>query len=222
MTSPISSADPKLARSGNLKLIMLALGGLISGLALGWLIVSFLQGDLRPGATEFNGIVMQSPAPMGDFSLTAQGNRQVQLSDFRGQLVLLYFGYTYCPDVCPTTMNTLASALEKLRPGDRDQVQVLMVSVDPKRDTPDALADYLAHFDPTFLGLTGTPEEIAAAAELFGIYYQRGEGTVASGYLIDHTATVAVLDEAGYLRLIFPFETPAKEITSDLRRLIKE
>jgi protein SCO1/2 len=119
-------------------------------------------------------------------------------------------------------MNELAIAMEKLSQKDREQVQVLMVSVDPQRDTPEVLANYLAHFDPTFLGLTGTEEEIAAAAGSFGIFYQKHDGTVNTGYLVDHTASVAALNKEGALRVLYSFNTPGKDIAADLRRLVDE
>ena len=119
-------------------------------------------------------------------------------------------------------MNELAIAMEKLSQKDREQVQVLMVSVDPQRDTPEVLANYLAHFDPTFLGLTGTEEEIAAAADSFGIFYQKHDGTVNTGYLVDHTASVAVLNKEGALRVLYSFNTPGKDIAADLSRLVDE
>jgi protein SCO1/2 len=159
---------------------------------------------------------------MGEFTLTDHNGDQVSLSDFQGKVILLYFGYTFCPDVCPTTMNELAVAMEKLNQKEREQVQVLMVSVDPQRDTPEALADYLAHFDPSFLGLTGTEEEIAAAAGSFAIFYQKQDGTVNTGYLVDHTASVAALNKEGALRVIYSFNTPGKDIAADLRRLVDE
>jgi len=132
----------------------------------------------------------------------------------------VYFGYTYCPDVCPTTLAELARALQRV--GRRaDQVQVIMITVDPERDTPEILARYLAHFDARFLGLSGTAAEIAAAATPLGIYFAKHEGTAATGYLVDHTATVAVIDRDGYLRLVFPFGTPGEDIASDLIHLLK-
>jgi protein SCO1 len=136
--------------------------------------------------------------------------------------VLLYFGYTYCPDVCPATLATLAQAVAELSAQDQEKVQVLMVTVDPDRDTAGVLAAYLPHFNDRFLGLTGTDEEIVIAARPFGIYYQRQEGTEASGYLVDHTASVMVVDQDGYLRLIFPFATPAADIAADLQQLVRE
>lgn len=204
------------------KLIILAIAGLVVGLILGWLLIRLLSDTLAIGTPNYHGVVMQSPAPMADFTLTAYPDRPVKLSDFRGKVVLVYFGYTYCPDVCPATMTELKKAVEDLRPAQRDQVQVIMVTVDPARDTPEVLDEYLNHFDPDFLGLSGTEDEIATAAAPFGIYYQKGEGDAKSGYLVDHTATVAALDKEGHLQLIFHFNTPGEDIAADLRRLLKE
>ncbi len=135
--------------------------------------------------------------------------------------MLLYFGYTYCPDVCPTTLSNLARAKEKLG-GNGDKVQVVMISVDPARDKPEALANYVASFDSSFIGLTGTPDEIAAVAKPYGIFYAKGEGTVKSGYLVDHTASVLVVDKAGNLRLVYSLDTPGDDIAADLRYLVRE
>ncbi len=223
MTSATRATDNKGSPAGNKrKLLSLALAGLFVGLFLGWLTIRALSGVLPFGPQKFNGIVMQSSEPMSDFSLTAHTGEPVRLYDFHDKVVLLYFGYTYCPDVCPATLGELAKAIRSLKPEDREQVQVLMVTVDPERDSAEVLGQYLSHFDPSFLGLTGTDEEIAAAATPFGIYYQKSEGSVESGYLVDHTATVAAMDKDGYLRLLYPFNTPGEEIAADLKRLIKD
>ncbi len=193
------------------------------GVLLGAFLVVGLVGwwglpRLRPHV--FHGMVMQSPERAPDFTLTDHTGRSVSLHDFRGKLVLLYFGYTFCPDVCPTTMAELAKAMELL--GKKaDQVQVIMISVDPARDTPEKLAEYVTHFHPSFLGLTGTPDEIAQIAALYGIFYEKQEGTEATGYLVNHTATVTVIDRKGYVRLIFPFGTPAEAIADDLAYLLR-
>jgi len=102
-----------------------------------------------------------------------------------------------------------------------DDVQVLMVTVDPERDTPDRLAEYMAYFNPKFVGLSGTPEQIAAAATPFGIYYQKHEGTSATGYLVDHTATTSVLDREGRVKLVWPFGTDGDAMAADLAQLLK-
>lgn len=169
---------------------------------------------------QFHGTVLQSPTEAHDFTLMSSNGQRVSLSDFRGKLVVLYFGYTFCPDVCPATLVEVAGAMDILGK-DAKEVQTIMVSVDPERDTSEQLAEYVAHFDPNFLGVTGTPEEIAEIATLYGIYYEKHEGTAASGYLIDHTATVMVVDEDGYLKLLLPFGTTAQEIADDLAYLLK-
>jgi len=192
----------------------LVLAAIILGLALvAWWAVP------RLAPHSFHGTLMQSPAEAHDFTLISHTGQPVSLSDFRGKVVMLYFGYTFCPDVCPTTLSEAARAMELLGE-EADEVQLMMISVDPERDTPASLADYVAHFDPAFLGLTGTPEQIAEIATLYGIFYEKNEGSAATGYLIDHTATITVIDQDGHVKLIFPFGTPAQDLAEDLDYLI--
>lgn len=186
---------------------------LILGL-VGWVVLS----RLRPPV--FHGLVLQSPRPAADFTLTAHTGQRVNLSTFRGKLVLLFFGYTFCPDVCPMTLAKVAQALKRLGPKAR-QVQVLFISVDPDRDTPERLAAYVTFFNPTFIGMTGTPEEIAVVAARYGIYSKKEEGTKATGYLVAHTAIVTVIDPQGYVRLLFPFGISPDEMADDLASLIR-
>lgn len=169
---------------------------------------------------QYHGLYLESPKPAADFTLTGAGGQQVSLSDFHGKVVALYFGYTFCPDVCPTTMTEVAKAMRALGKQAED-VQVIMISVDPERDTPDRLAEYVTYFDPRFIGLTGTPEEIADVATLYGIFYEKHEGTVATGYLVDHTATVTVVDRGGRVRLVWPFGTTGEDMASDLKQLLR-
>lgn len=206
MLSPL-----KPPRSWLLAIVGLLLGALLTILLLNW---------LTPH--QFHGLVMQSPQPVSNFELTAHTGQRVKMSDFRGKVVLLYFGYTFCPDVCPATMSELRQALELLRPEQQTDVQVLMVTLDPQRDTPELLSNYLGHFNPTFLGLTGTPEEISVAAAPLGIFYEKHEGDTESGYLISHTSTVIVIDKAGYLRLVYPFDTTGEQMADDLQVLVGE
>ncbi|RMD50223.1 MAG: SCO family protein [Candidatus Thermofonsia bacterium] len=164
---------------------------------------------------------MSEPFPAPDFTLTYVDGRDISISDFQGKIVLLYFGYTFCPDVCPSTLLDLKRAVNEL--GDEgENVQVMMVSVDPKRDTPEVVAEYAAHFHPTFIGLSGTEEEIAQAAGLYGIYYEAHEGTAESGYLVDHTASVILIDKAGNFRATYSFGTTPEEFAHDLKILLKE
>lgn len=191
---------------------------IIGGFLVLILVVVVVLPKLRPYT--FHGTVIQSEQVSPDLTLTTQYAQQASLSDFRGKLILLYFGYTFCPDVCPTTLSEVSQAIELL--GDKaEDVQVIMVTVDPERDTPEQLGTYLAHFNPEFLGMTGTQEEIDQAAALYGVYFQKHEGTEATGYLVDHTASLMVIDEEGHLKLIYPFGTPASDIADDLAYLLR-
>ena len=140
---------------------------------LGWMI--FLWEPAPPGKGSGRQTLDLAARPAGgDFTL---GSRQgpVALQDLRGKVVLLYFGYTYCPDVCPTSLGFIGLALERLTPDELERVQVLFISVDPERDTPERLEEYAVFFHPKVLGITGTPEELARVAELYGAAYRRVE-----------------------------------------------
>ena len=191
---------------------VLAVIVVILGLAVGFYF-------FRPHA--FHGTVIQSPETSYDFTLTsAKGD--VSLSDFRGKLVLIYFGYTFCPDICPATLANIAQAMRDMGPSKADQIQTVMVSLDPERDTPEKLTEYVAHFDPTFIGITGSKEQIDEVTSLYGIFYQKHEEPGKSGYLIDHTATLLVVDRKGYLKLVFPFGITAADIADDLEYMLRQ
>ena len=166
------------------------------------------------------GIVIDAAEPAADFTLDSSLGRPVTLSEFRGQPVLLYFGYTTCPDVCPTTLTDLRLALQEL--GDeRDKVQVLFVSVDPERDTAERLGQYLPYFDSSIIGLTGPLPEIEAIASRFGVFFQKNTANSAAQYLVDHTSAVLLLDADGVLRLMFPYGTTGQQLASDTRMFIR-
>ncbi len=168
----------------------------------------------------FHGTVIQSPEPSFDFTLTSM-NGDVSLSDYRGKLVLIYFGYTFCPDICPATLANVGQALREIGTKAED-VQLIMISLDPERDTPEKLAEYVAHFYPSFIGITGSDEKLAEITSLYGIFYEKHEGTAATGYLIDHTATLLVIDREGYLKLVFPFGVTTEEIADDLKYMLRQ
>lgn len=171
---------------------------------------------LRPHV--FHGAVIQSSTPAPTVDLVAHTGERMSLDDFAGKVVVMYFGYTFCPDVCPTTLSRLATARDLL--GDAaDDVQVLMVSVDPERDSPELLADYVPAFDESFIGLTGTRQEVAQLATVYGVYFEKTEVDGAAGYLVDHTATVMVVDRDGFLKLVLPFDVTAADIADDLAYL---
>lgn len=220
-SSPPQSSN-STSRSVSPNLIVVIIAGLTAGLLLSWIIIRFLSGSLQIGSYEFHGTLFDPPAVVEDFELSSNDDSMTRLSDFRGKVVLIYFGYTFCPDICPATMNQLKTAVESLSRKDQGQVQVLMISVDPQRDSPEKLAAFLEHFHPSFIGLSGPEEQLAAAAEIFGVYYAKQPGTVNTGYLVDHTASVFTLDKGGNLRVIYSFDTPGKDIAADIRRLVGE
>lgn len=191
--------------------VFLSIIAVVAGLAVGFYF-------FRPHT--FHGTIIQSPEPSYDFTLTGT-NGDVSLSDFRGKIVLVYFGYTFCPDICPATLANVAQALRDLG-SKSDDIQVIMISLDPERDTPEKLAGYVGHFHPSFIGITGTKAQLDEVASLYGIFYQKTEGSNATGYLIDHTATLMVLDREGYLKLVFPFGVTSKEIADDLKYMLRQ
>lgn len=168
---------------------------------------------------ELNGTLLKPPMSADDFTLTS-ADGPVRASDFEGKLVVLAFGYASCPDVCPMTMQRLARAMDQLGPA-ADEVQVLLVTVDPERDTPERLRAYATSFDSTFVGLSGTTDEIDAVTSSFGIFYDRVEAASASGYLVDHSSVVTVLNREGDTWLLWPFDTPPEAMAADLSYLIK-
>lgn len=195
---------------------LLLVGGLALGLALSGLAFWWYRSAPPP---QLHGMLLEPAKPAHDFTLTTGGGRSVSLSDFRGKVVLLYFGYTFCPDVCPTTLSAVRQTFQALG-AQADQVQLIMVSVDPGRDTPDTVTAYVQSFDPRFLGVTGAEAQVAEAAAFFGVWYVKHAGSAATNYLIDHTGTLTVVDRQGYTRLVFPFGVAAEDMASDLRYLL--
>lgn len=178
---------------------------------------------LRPAAEppKFNARDVTG-VPWGkDFQLTDHAGNPRTLADFRGKVVMLFFGFTHCPYVCPTTLATLAQAM-RLLGDDARQVQGLFVTVDPKRDTPDVLAKYVPAFHPTFLGLYGDEAATARAAQEFKIYHHAHEPDKRGSYDVEHSGQVYVLDPEGRLRLFFRSRDASPEsVVHDLRLLIR-
>ena len=155
-----------------------------------------------------------------DFQLTDHNGQPRSLKDFRGKLVVLFFGYTQCPDVCPATLAELAEAKKLLGP-DGDKLQGLFVTVDPERDTPEVLKGYMSNFDPSFLALRGTPEQLAAVGKEFKVYYKKVDGATPASYTMDHSAASYVYDTQGRLRLYARYGGGAQALASDLRLLLE-
>jgi len=166
----------------------------------------------------FNGLVMNSFESAPNFTMLATTGDMVSLKDYQGEkVVLLYFGYTYCPDVCPTTLADVTQALESLG-SQSDSVEVIFITVDPERDSMAIMNDYVSHFHPSTIGLVPeTAEDTLAVATQYGIYYQKRDvGSNAGSYLMDHTATLTLIDPQGDIRAIYPFGTTSEEIAEDL------
>ena len=142
-----------------------------------------------------------------------------QLSDFSGKVVVVFFGFTQCPDVCPTALAELTEVMKKLGP-DADRVQVLLISVDPERDTPEVLKQYVTAFDPRFLGLTGTPDQVKKAAASFKAYYAKAP-TKDGNYTMDHTAAFYLLDGKGESRVLVNNNIGVDALTQDIQALLK-
>lgn len=155
-----------------------------------------------------------------NFTFTDQFGATRSLSDFRGKVVSLFFGFTHCPDICPTHLFRQAEVMQQLGPR-ADRVVVLFVTLDPERDSPDALKAYMSAFDPRFIALSSSPEETAKLAKLYKIFWQKtplpGSALV---YTIDHTTNSFLIDPQGRVRLVVPHEMPARDVTRDVNLLL--
>ena len=154
-----------------------------------------------------------------DFALVDHHGKPRRLADFRGKAVVLFFGYTQCPDVCPTTLSTMRETMALLG-ADAERVQVLFASVDPARDTPQLLAQYVPAFHPSFLGLLGDDATIAATAKEFKVFYAKRPGSTPETYTIDHTASSYAFDPSGKLRLLIRHGEQPANIAADLKLLL--
>jgi protein SCO1 len=169
----------------------------------------------------FRGTTYEQPYPLApDFELLRADGSSFRLSGERGKVVALFFGYTSCPDICPTMMAELKQALEKLG-SKADQVQVLFVTVDPQRDTPERVQEYVNHFNPKFIGLSGSEADLAKVWNDYGVFRQTVDGASAAGYVVDHTARVTLIDQQGNLRVSLGFDTPVEDVVHDLKLLVQ-
>ena len=154
------------------------------------------------------------------FALTDHTGKARTLEDFKGKVVSIFFGFTHCPDVCPTTLAEMKGVLDKLGPDDAKRVQVLFVTIDPERDTPALLANYVPAFHPSFLGLVGTPEATAKMAKDFKVFYQKVPGKTPGSYSMDHSAGSYVYDPQGHLRLFVRHGMPLEGLVADFKLLL--
>lgn len=156
-----------------------------------------------------------------DLRLADHNGQRRSLKDFAGKVVVVFFGYTQCPDVCPTSLQDLVE-VKRLLGKEGDRLQGIFVTVDPERDTPALLKAYMANFDPGFLALWGTPGQLAAVAKEFKVYYKKVEGKTPTSYTVDHSAGSYVYDPAGRLRIYHRYGSSAQDLADDVRTLLQE
>lgn len=185
----------------------------VLGLPLAWLALS----AAAAGDASFVAGVFDPPRAAPEFSLRGSDGSELELSRYRGKVVILGFGFTSCPDVCPTTLSTLAQARRKLE-ADGDLVQVVYITVDPERDDAERLRKYLAAFDPTFVGGTGTPDELAAVRREYGIAAARKD--VGADYVFSHSSYTYLIDREGSLRALMPYGQAPDDYVHDIRLLL--
>jgi len=169
---------------------------------------------------KFRGSVIDPPVAATDFSLKDQNGQTFQISEQRGKPVLLFFGYTSCPDVCPTTLAQFKQTRARLGTL-ADRVRFVFITVDPQRDTPDKMSKYLNVFDPAIVGLGGTEADLQPVWKAYGVYRQIQPGSSATGYLVDHSARVYLIDAQGNLRVTYAFGAQADDMAQDVRYLLR-
>ena len=173
-----------------------------------------------PDKPQFKSIDLTGADYAQGFSLTDHNGQLRTLKDFAGKIVVVFFGFTQCPDVCPTSMAELTQVKQLLGP-DGDKLQAVFITVDPERDTPALLKAYMANFDPTFLALRPTPEQLPQLAKDFKVYYKKVEGRTAGSYSMDHSAGSYIFDGNGRIRLYNRYGAGAEVLASDIRLLLK-
>lgn len=171
-------------------------------------------------SSPFHGADLRQEGLGGDFTLTAHSGQSTRLSDFKGKVVALIFGYTHCPDVCPTHLFTHAQALAQLPPEQAEQVQVLFVSVDPARDTPELLARYVPAFNPSFIGLTGSEADIRTVMKQYGATAAAQPPNPNGFYTVDHSSGTFLLDRQGRTAVLEPFGQTAEHLAQDIQTLL--
>jgi protein SCO1/2 len=200
--------------------VLLRLFKILTGVLLGLALVLLLfRLGVSPDAGNDHGNFLPDPIPAPSFTLLSHTGERVASTEFVGKHLIVFFGYTYCPDVCPLTLSNLSRALADMG-GDAGRFQVILVSVDPARDTPERLGEYLSHFNPAFLGLTGSEEEIRTVASGFGAYFARAGG--GDQYTVDHTARVFVVSPSGKIPLTFPVTATPQEMARELAFLLED
>ncbi len=200
--------DKRTTMVGMLSLLVVALA----------IVANILFGE----PASFRGTTYAEPYPPApEFSLTDSNGDVINLGDIRRKVVLLFFGYTYCPDICPTTLAGLKLAMKDLGKKS-DQVQVIFISVDPKRDTSESMQSYVERFDPAFIGLSGTEEELSPIWADYGIFREIVEGSSENNYIVNHTGRIILIDQDGNLRLSYGLQVDPEDISQDIQILLRQ
>lgn len=195
-----------------LKIIVLALAAVLV-----WLIFFWQPNDTAARSGQFSA---QPSEPLGgDFTLYGSKGT-VSLSDFRGKVIVLYFGYTYCPDVCPTSLSRIAQGFSSLSTDELQKVQGIFVSVDPERDTPQRLEEYAPFFHSSLIGVTGTAEQVATVANRYGATYRKHPQDTDGHYSVDHTSITYIIGPDGKLAVRLPYDSTPKQIVDTIRSLL--
>jgi protein SCO1/2 len=190
--------------------------GIVLGVALVLLAFTLLERSYT-----FQGVLIDPPAPAADFTLTDHNGQPYRLSDQREKVVLIFFGYTNCPDVCPITLSEYKK-IKAILGEQASKISFVFITVDPERDSPERLAAYVPGFDPQFLGLTGERSALEEIWKNYGVYVERRDVGSASGYLVDHSARIYLIDIQGNWRLNYPFGMEPEKIAQDIIRLLRE
>jgi protein SCO1/2 len=196
------------------------LAALLSLAATPWLTACDQITGVASPSEGFNGIDITGADYAQDFALTDMNGVPRTLADYRGKAVMLYFGFVQCPDVCPTALTRAAEVLRLIGPEAAQRVQLLFVTVDPERDTPELLREYMGAFDPSFMALTGSMDEIKAAADAFRVYYRKVP--TGSTYTMDHTALTYLFDPQGKVRVALRHEQTAADYAADVQQVLAE
>ena len=182
-----------------------------------------LQSLLGPTPTATpHGVGIDPPKQMPDFSLTSSTGKTLKLSDLQGQYVMMFFGYTHCPDICPMSLADFKS-VKKALGNDAAKVRFVFISVDGSRDTPEVLNNYVNAFDTDFIGLTGNETDVAKIGINYGVHFEKQKATgTEAAYLVAHTTYSYLLDAKGRWSMVFPFKTPSESVATDIRKVMSE
>ena len=199
------------------KTLLIGIGSFLFLLAVGVAVLVFAK------PASFRGTTFAEPYPVAsEIDLTRSDGSRFRLSELRGDVVLVFFGYTSCPDVCPTTLAELRQALLELQGQDADRVKVVFVTVDPDRDSPERVQEYVDQFNPAFIGLSGSKTDLEKVWADYGVFREIADEQSAAGYIVNHTARVSLIDPHGNLRISFGFDTPVEDIVHDLKLILKK